>query len=791
MAKRFTYILLSIALLVGTRTGIGTPAVSNAHAASTAGGLPAGLPTHLGVGLSALPDSSGIYGWMPNSNIPWDYAYQYLSGGVNTGHGWDTWNSAGQFPLYYAQGASAHHYIPVFSYYELLQSNGSCGSCGEAQKDLSNLNNAATMASYFQNFALLMKRLGAGTYDNIAGFGRTAIVHIEPDLSGFAEQATLDNGKCYGYCSGQGNNPALLRAAVSASGYGDLAGYPDTFQGFNRALLHLRDLYAPNVLLAAHVSTWAPGSDIGSNTNPNLDANALGQQAGSFAAQSGVSDVPAGSSAYDLVFNDVADRDAGYYKYVYNNPSAWWDRLNVTFPNFHRWETYIGAVHAAAGRPIMIWQIPLGNQYFDTENNTNGHYQDNRAEYFFAHLGELAQSGIVGLLFGAGNGGSTVNSDGANDGVTNPASVCTSDGQSSGQICANHTNDVSDDDGGYLRLAGQHYFANGGYPLASPVNLATGATATPPALPSPSPTMAVILATATATPPAPPSPNSSATNTAVPLAVAVTGSAANPALAAAGGTIQFSTTLTPNSPLSQAIVDFEVDDAHGAKVYQTYQNTGALAANAAQTFNMSWAVPSGQNAGAYTLKVGVFSANWGALYAWNNSAATTGVATSPTNTFIPATATNTPTNTPTATSTPIPPTRTPIPPTATSTPPPPITAPTTPTFTFNHTIAALASVAPGGTETFTATITSNVAAPNELVDFEVYNSAGAKVAQWWQTPVAFGTGSASTFTAAWQAPGTLPTGVYTLKLGVFTSAWSFHAWNDKALTFMVAPTPSL
>jgi len=159
---------------------------------AAAASAPSGLPTHFGIGLAAEPDTTGLYGWLPDSGIPWDYAYQYLSGGVNTGSGWETWNSSGQFPLYYAQGAASHAYIPVFSYYELLQSSGSCGSCGEAQKDLSNLNNASLMNSYYQNFALLMQRLGSGTYGGITGFGQTAIVHVEPDLSGYAEQAVLN-----------------------------------------------------------------------------------------------------------------------------------------------------------------------------------------------------------------------------------------------------------------------------------------------------------------------------------------------------------------------------------------------------------------------------------------------------------------------------------------------------------------------------------------------------------------------------------------------------------------------
>src|SRR5207237_1536072 len=110
------------------------------------------LPNHFGIGLTAEPDTSGIYGWMPRTNIPWDYAYTYLAGGVNTGWGWRTWNSNATYPLLYAKGAAQHGYIPVFPYYQLLQSNGPCSSCNEAARDLSHLSSAPLMKSYFSDF---------------------------------------------------------------------------------------------------------------------------------------------------------------------------------------------------------------------------------------------------------------------------------------------------------------------------------------------------------------------------------------------------------------------------------------------------------------------------------------------------------------------------------------------------------------------------------------------------------------------------------------------------------------
>ena len=76
-----------------------------------------------------------------------------------------------------------------------------------------------------------------------------------------------------------------------------------------------------------------------------------------------------------------------------------WDRLNQTLPNFRRWEQFLqGASQAEGGKPIILWQVPVGNQYFQSENNTDNHYQDNRVEYIFGHIPELIQTGVIGAL---------------------------------------------------------------------------------------------------------------------------------------------------------------------------------------------------------------------------------------------------------------------------------------------------------------------------------------------------------------------------------------------------------
>ena len=130
------------------------------------------------------------------------------------------------------------------------------------------------------------------------------------------------------------------------------------------------------------------------------------------------------------------------------------------------------------------------------------------------------------------------------------------------------------------------------------------------------------------------------------------------------------------------------------------------------------------------------------MYAWDDTGATFTVGT--------ASATNTPTSAPTKTptNTPVPPTNTPQPSTATPTG----SATPAPSFTFKKVVESASAIAPGATEHFTATIMANETLSNELVDFEVYNSAGVKVWQTWQSPVSFTANVARKFSSAWAIP---------------------------------------
>ena len=227
---------------------------------------PAGWPHHLALGVSDPPgDAQALH-----AHAPVDIRYQYLAGGVNTGHGWATWNPNGSFVSMYVRESFAAQMIPVFTYYQMLQSEPAAGG-DEQQKDLSNLRDAGTMRAYWADYSLLLRRVAQS-----AG-SRLVVIHVEPDLWGYLEQAH----------------------AVKLA------------RSFAQHLIALRNRLAPHVLLAWHLSTWGTGEDP-TYSKPSLAH--MDQLAAISAAF-----YESLHAHFDLVFNDVTDRDAAYYQDVEGN----------------------------------------------------------------------------------------------------------------------------------------------------------------------------------------------------------------------------------------------------------------------------------------------------------------------------------------------------------------------------------------------------------------------------------------------------------------------------------------
>jgi hypothetical protein len=545
------------------------PPTPAAKAATNA--VPTGLPSHFSFGLMDGPGgAANLASMRTNNGTSWDYRYQYLAAGVNTGNGWANWNTpSGAFATYYMQESDSHGIMPSFVYYQLLQSNGPSGG-SETNNDLAHLNSASTMKAYYADWALLMQKIGA--------FGKPTLVVVEPDLWGFMEQNAISRGS---------HSAASVPASVASSGYADAQGYANNAQGFAWALLHIRDKYAKNAILALHSSSWGTGIDIASNTSSSLNAASIGSTEAQFLNTAGLVGNPSGVSTWDAVSQDIADHDSG-------QSGNWWDPTNKTYPNFNRYLQFASAVSSGTSRRILMWQVPVGNQYFDTENNSTGHTQDNKAQYIIGHIADFANAGIIGVLFGPGNGG-TIATDGRRDGMTNPAPISTYQCNQ----CNNHTSQYADDDGGYLRIYLGQYYKNGGY------NLGSGGSPTP-------------------TPPA----GGGSTATPTPSSGGGSGSvcAGNPKItygtapsisAARGASARLTVTFTTSCSI-EGIVDFEVYSAN-ARVGQVFVDPVQFTASQ-QTVSAQWWVPSSLATGTYTLKVGVFKSGWGTLYSWSNDA---------------------------------------------------------------------------------------------------------------------------------------------------------------------------
>jgi hypothetical protein len=342
-------------------------------------------------------------------SAPLGFRYQYLAGGVNTGQGWATWNPSGSFVSMYVADSAAHGIVPVFSYYMLLQSKP--GGADEAAADLGNLQDPETMAAYWSDLELLFRRARART---------PVVLHVEPDLWGYAEQASRGDDA----------------RTVPVTGVGSVA-------GFAQRILALRNRLAPNVLLAWHLSGWGTREDILYSKPSLAHVAALAARSARFYRSLG--------AGFDVVFTDASDRDAAFKEKISGDGGkSWWApgdyRRNVRF---------LATFSRAAGKRVVIWQIPLGNTLMRAQDNTWGHFQDNHVQTLIgpsrAWLRAYAQAGVVAFLFGGGADGTTCACDARKDGVTDPAPI---GGNTRPSLSA-------DDDGGYFRERARAYYRGG------------------------------------------------------------------------------------------------------------------------------------------------------------------------------------------------------------------------------------------------------------------------------------------------------------------------------------------
>jgi hypothetical protein len=323
----------------------------------------AALAATLGIGLSDGPGG----GTKLRQAAPFEYRYQYLAAG------WENWNPNGSFVTRYVRESLKAHVTPVFTLYTIRQSPPGRDVGDEARADLGNLRNRRTMKAWYANARLLFRRAGAFE-------GRRVIVHVEPDLWGYVQQGA------------KRDKAASVPAVVGH-------GLPNNVSGFARAVVRMRNRYAPNVRLAYHLSVWGTKTDIALQDPSDARVRALGRRSARFYRSL--------HARFDMTFAEFDDRDSGFNEVINGDGGAsWWNAAD-----FRRDVLYDRTYSRAAHQRLVKWQIPLGNRTLD---NSWGHFRDNRVQWLLGagtaarrHLRAYAGAGVIALLFGGGADGTT------------------------------------------------------------------------------------------------------------------------------------------------------------------------------------------------------------------------------------------------------------------------------------------------------------------------------------------------------------------------------------------------
>jgi hypothetical protein len=248
----------------------------------------------------------------------------------------------------------------------MLRPLGTLAGKGDGPSEVAAIDDAALLTLYMDDYRFFLQKIG----------NSRTMIDLEPDFWGFAQ--SLQNG-----------NPHLVPAKVSTANPTDCATQEDSAAGLARCLISMARKYAPNTAVGMHLSCF----------NWQADTKGCGQYY-----------VALGATDADFLAGDVSDRDAGWYALPANGGSDnfWTDQnqKGATALAFYK------TITEAVGKPLVLWQIPLGNM---AQNNTLNHYQDDKVDYFFSHMSQVADAHVVGLLFGAGQQDQTsAETDGGN-----------------------------------------------------------------------------------------------------------------------------------------------------------------------------------------------------------------------------------------------------------------------------------------------------------------------------------------------------------------------------------------
>lgn len=244
------------------------------------------------------------------------------------------------------------------------------------------INNQWLLKGYLDDFRFLLKTIG----------NEKNIIQLEPDFWGFIRDTDGN------FPNDATKIPAALSQAAGdeckGKGFGDNAG------GLARCMIEMAKKFAPNSTVGLHISCW----DITKEPEePQKGVQACIRYYKSLGADTG-----------HFIVGDVTDRDAGWASLPENGSKTWYYWSDEYFDKMMgKFKTLTEAI----GKPLILWQIPLGNvnmpnkygPYVDVERKIRGagQFKDDKVYHFFTKMDKVTAAHIVALQFGAGHNETT------------------------------------------------------------------------------------------------------------------------------------------------------------------------------------------------------------------------------------------------------------------------------------------------------------------------------------------------------------------------------------------------
>ncbi|SPF06956.1 RICIN domain-containing protein [Streptomyces sp. MA5143a] len=257
-----------------------------------------------------------------------------------------TWSHAQAAKATYRGKSRPQKYL--WTWYSLRDLGDAAGE-GDGPGEVKAINRRDLLTRYLNDYRFFLQKIGK-SHD---------MIDLEPDFWGFARSL---------------GNLHQVPAQVSGANPTDCGKQENSAAGLAQCLIHMAHKYAPNAAVGLHLSCFDWESNLHKCVKDYADL---------------------GARKADFLVTDVSDRDAGWYAQPAHGgrDTFWTDKKAAASLKF--WKTMAESV----GKPVVLWQIPVGNM---AQNNTPGHFKDDKVDWFFAHMDKVANAHIAGLLFGAG-----------------------------------------------------------------------------------------------------------------------------------------------------------------------------------------------------------------------------------------------------------------------------------------------------------------------------------------------------------------------------------------------------